>query len=442
MNINQYIASKKSEIKQPTLIKSDIRERWNTRVIPRFLHTQGRAGARQYLNDYGKGISAPKIIALALCAETMNATEMAAGFWEAAFASETGRHETFDPTPPPLTSPSSTETQSLFNLEPPKAEPSAPAHSASSPHTKEISHLPPHLQPGRILTMQPCDTLKPQSYFIESPDHIGQPKRDGHRNVLIASESGVFHQSRSTQLLSNLHPDLQTAIGLAAQRIGTFVLDGERYYLSVTGAEHRTSAQAATANIKAGKGEIPPIEVFSVFKALYAHGCDLTPLTEFARIDAAKVIVELIDTLLFDNSPNRPRIEVVPTAYTTQEKRALAQIQFSEGREGEVWIVKNAPYTPGKNHKTDIIRTKYKSESIVRVHGLTPSTNGRSFGSILICDENGNDLGAIGTGFDQNQSETLAQTFANNPRNTKIKIRHAGHTETGKVWQGVFLDIE
>lgn len=93
MNINGYAetARKKSKGK----VKAAIAERWNTRVLPRGLHNQGRRGAQAYLESYGKSIAAPKVVELALCAESMQAPAMAAGFWKAAYQLETGTSVSF-----------------------------------------------------------------------------------------------------------------------------------------------------------------------------------------------------------------------------------------------------------------------------------------------------------------------------------------------------------
>jgi hypothetical protein len=55
-----------------------------------------------------------------------------------------------------------------------------PAPKASSP---EVDGLPPHLQPGKIVTMQPVDAPPGVSRltYINSDRWIGMPKRDGER---------------------------------------------------------------------------------------------------------------------------------------------------------------------------------------------------------------------------------------------------------------------
>ena len=69
---------------------ADALERWNNRIVARGLHKQDEAGADQYLADYGKGIAAPKCVALAVACEVNGCNGIAMGFWAKAFSLETG----------------------------------------------------------------------------------------------------------------------------------------------------------------------------------------------------------------------------------------------------------------------------------------------------------------------------------------------------------------
>ncbi len=69
---------------------SDIVSRWESRVVAEGMNTRGRAGADAYLGRYGKGIRSPKVIMLARIAEIKGCAEVAAGFWEAAYALDHG----------------------------------------------------------------------------------------------------------------------------------------------------------------------------------------------------------------------------------------------------------------------------------------------------------------------------------------------------------------
>ena len=78
------------ETNRKTKVKAEINERWQTRVLAKGLHQMGQKGAEQYLDEYGKGILAPKVIQLALKAEMEKCPEMALGFWLKAYELETG----------------------------------------------------------------------------------------------------------------------------------------------------------------------------------------------------------------------------------------------------------------------------------------------------------------------------------------------------------------
>ena len=154
MNITEYIESKRNAKKK---IPSEIRERWNNRIVQRSLQLMGFAGAEQYLADYGQGIGVTKVVSLALCAETEGYPEMALGFWNKAFELETGEKT-------PAQQPNSDPTTST------NASTSTPTDLKAPPLVPE---LPPHLQPGRIVTMQPVDAPMDRSFYIDSPDYWG-----------------------------------------------------------------------------------------------------------------------------------------------------------------------------------------------------------------------------------------------------------------------------
>lgn len=102
--------------------------------------------------------------------------------------------------------------------------------------------------------------------------------------------------------------EIDRALLDAACKIGIFVLDGELYYRSVTGSEHRTAPQAITANIAAGT-DVPAVAIYAIFKALWYAGCDLTTATEAERIKAGEEIGKHLPSEFF---------EVLPTARCSQ----------------------------------------------------------------------------------------------------------------------------
>jgi ATP dependent DNA ligase domain len=436
MNINEYIESKRQAIKK---IPSEIRERWNNRIVKHSWHLMGVEGAVQYLTNYGNGISATKVISLAICAEFEGYPKVALGFWNKAFEIDTGI------TPP-------TPRQAKIRKPTISAEISTTVESQTTPEWKNrtfIPELPPHLQPESIVTMQPVDTTFERSYYINSPEYWGQPKRDGSRIVVIATKDKVYYQSRSTNLKGQPSAEINRALLEVASQIGTFVLDGELYYRSVTGSEHRSSPQALTANVAAGAANIPAIPVYAIFKALWFSEKDLTTATESDRIVAGEEIGKYLQSppvTGVEGWRGDEFFEVVPTARTQEEKLALVAKQELEGREGEVWVQRNCAYVGGKDTRSQIfVRTKHLLELDLIITKLSlTKAEGRPFGALSVAQEIDGKLvamGSVGTGFSSSDMEVIARLHAANPGKVKITVRSQGLTETGKLWHGRYTGL-
>ncbi|MFS8119511.1 MAG: ATP-dependent DNA ligase [Microcoleus sp.] len=424
MDCTEYAEAKRKAAKK---ISADIRERWNNRIVQRELHLMGEAGALQYLSDYGRGIGTAKVIGFALCAESEGYPEMAMGFWKRAFELETGEK--------PIAL--NTQNNATTALAPAKKSTAAP--TTETVNNPVVAELPPNLQPGRIVTMQPVDAPSERSYYIENPDYWGQPKRDGNRVVVIATPDKVYYQSRSTNLRQQPSIAIEQALIETAAKIGTFVLDGELYYKSHSGSEHRTGAQAATVNIESGFPTIQPSAIYAIFKCLFFKQNDLTILAESARIAAGVEIGEMLASL-------SPAFEIVPTSRTRAEKLLLANQQESEHREGEVWVLHNCRYVGGKDiKKFPMVRTKYCLELDLFIVGLTATkVAGRPFSAIKVAQEIDGKLvpmGTVGTGFSGEEMQEIARRYEVNQKNVKIKVRSQGLTESGKLWHARFLEF-
>ena len=424
MEFTEYAEAKRKAAKK---ISADIRERWNNRIVTRELHLMGEAGAVQYLADYGRGIGTAKVIGFALCAESEGYPEMAIGFWKRAFELETGEK------PIALNTPNNSTTN------PAPAAKSKAAAKVETVNNPIVPELPPHLQPGRVVTMQPVDAPSERSYYIENSDYWGQPKRDGNRVVVIATPDKIYYQSRSTNLRQQASIAIDRTLIETVAKIGTFVLDGELYYKSYSGSEHRTGAQAATVNMESGFPTTQPTAVYAIFKCLFSHGKDLTPLAESERIAAGVVVGEMLASLSSE-------FEIVPTSRTAAEKLLLAQKQESENREGEVWVLHNCHYVGGKDvKKFPMVRTKYFQEYDLFIVGLTATkVAGRPFSAIEVAQEIEGKLvriGTVGTGFSGEEMQEIARRYEANPKSVKIKVRSQGLTESGKLWHARFLEI-
>ncbi len=299
-----------------------------------------------------------------------------------------------------------------------------------------ISELPSHLQPRRIKTMQAVDAPMERSCYINSPEYWGQAKRDGNRLIAIATPDTVYYQSRSRKMMRQPSEEINQALLEIAAKLGTFILDGELYYRSVTRSEHRTSAQAATINATKGVKVAPP-PIYAIFKALWIDGKDLTIATEAERIAAGEKIGEYLREDFF---------EVLPTAKSLEEKTALALKQESEGREGEIWILKNCVYQGGKDkHSQAMLRTKYCLELDLVVTDLTSvKGTGRPFSAAIVAEEIEDKLvprGSLVIGFSLKDMEEILRRHTAEPGSVKITVRCSGLTENGNLWHGRFMGL-
>ncbi len=418
MEFDAYIAEKQHELANKK-IPQEIKERWQTRICTRQLHTLGRTGAVQYLADYGKGLAAPKAINLARMAASEGCEEMALEFWAKAFELETGQTV-------PRVNVLHVPVSSQVEISRPTA-------------TLSIPELPTHLQPGNIITMQATDAPSDRLYYINNIDYWGQPKRDGQRVIVCATSQGIFYQSRSTRFREQPTLEIQVALEAASKNLGTFVLDGELYYRAADGSEHRTGAQAATTNIELGQATEPPQPVYAIFSALYSQGQSLTDLSQAQRIDAGEAITQVLTELCH-------QFELVPTARAKEEKLALVSIQQREGREGEIWVQKSCRYIGGKDGKRlPIVRTKNYNDMELVITDLTPTTaEGRAFGAALTAELVNGELiprGAVGAGFNQQNMWEIFQLHKHNPGKVKILVRTQGLTEIGQLWHGRYLGL-
>ncbi len=434
MTFTEYVEGTRRSIKK---VPAGITQRWNERVLPRGLHRMGEAGARKYIADYGRGISAEKVVHLALKAESEDCPAMAAGFWKKAYELETGNVAPAEAAKAPAALPALAATDALTMLPPPRASNGSAA----------IPDLPPHLTPGELVTMQPTDARKSRQHYIDDPAFWGQPKRDGKRLVVTATPPPAqnFYQTRTGNLEEPPSPQIDQALAQGARKFGVFVLDTELYYADALGGEHRTGAQASTVNIENERGDVQPEPRIAIFKALFADGQDLTVQPESKRIELG----EQIGAWLAEKLPQN--FEALPTARTRAQKAALAAKQEAEGREGEVWVRSDCVYTGGKDTKGQVfVRTKYILTLDVVVLDLTPTTaTGRPFGAIkvgahvlsLSKDGKMTGLGAVGTGYDGRQMQELVTRHAKTPGRVVITIASQGLTERRQLWQPRFVDF-
>ena len=418
MDFVTYVAQKRAENTKKGVLKptADAMERWNNRIVARGLHLLGEAGADQYLVDYGRGIAAPKCVALAVVCESTNYLAIADGFWKKAYELETGFQV---PKSAPRTDYGRVPSGEMIPEE-------------VAPTT---SPFPPHLQPGRICTMQSVDAKYPRQNYIDDDRYLGQAKKDGRRMLAIGDGIEVYFQSRSTKKCGAPSIAIHNDLAALTKEIGPFILDGEAVCYSYDSSEHRTGAQAAITNMNAGHAYVQPIHAYAVFEALYSYGKDLTDRRKIERIDEANSLERVLHTMGLGRD-----IDVLVTYYTREGKAFLASDQKKNGREGEVWTLKDAPYVGGKDERYETtVRTKYFIDLKAVILGLTPTTaEGRPFGAIEIgIPEAGKikPVGSVGTGYTVSEMWDIYHRFAAGGP-VLINVKSQGLTENGQVWQG------
>lgn len=404
---------------------ADIEKRYRERIQSTGIDLEGSAGAGTYLARFGKNIKSKKVIALANASEYHDRPRLAEGFWRKAYEMETrliADNQSVAPVPSP--------------------QPEQPAALLAG-------DLPRDLQPGAISPMLAVDSEADRESLIQNSSYVAQPKRDGCRALIVASAEGIWVQARSLQVSPLGEATMRDAIAAAVAQHGPFVLDGELCFLDGEGREHRTGAQAQTANSLLGKANEAPMVVYSIFTALYVAPMDLRGLSLPSRIAFAEEIVGSIQSFC-DPSDRRTTIELLPTARTPEEKAALCELQRSEGREGEIWIDAGADYLVGKSHRVMMVRTKYFDDLVVTVTELTPSKDPkRPFGALKVSETSGQTgelvpVGSVGSGFSASDYNLIVTGFqkareAGVP--FEIEVRTQGRTETGKLWHARFLRV-
>ena len=405
MELQEYI-EKNSKKK----VSADIAGKWQARFVDTKYENLGDAGVQAYLNAWGKNIGYPKLVLLAVQAQNHERPDLAIGFWQRAFKME-------------------------FGTDPGEAVARAPSQAyvtevAAMPH---CDSFPEHLQPGKIVTMQPDDTKLLRETLIANPQMWCQPKRDGNKVLAIVSPTDCWFQSRERLRTVDVPGMRETLIELAAE-IGAFIVEGELCYVDAANKEHRTGSQCITANKKLGKPAEMPIPMYSIFHALFYGSVDLTAGYHARRVLIGLQIAEMLNQ-------KSPLFEILETATTEETKRTLCQRQVDQGREGEVWMNTQMPYKGGKIGDL-YCRTKYVIEFEARITELTKSTNpDYLFGAIRIVDVDGNSLGTVGMGCTRAEQRELVDALSLHPDDTWINVRAQNMTEAGVAFHARYLGL-
>jgi bifunctional non-homologous end joining protein LigD len=417
---------------------ADIDQRWQTRVIALGLH--GHDGGMDYLAQFGRTMAAPKAIKFANKAEREGDLEMAEVFWAKAFVLTNHLPVTVDELISIERNVQANDQRARQVPVTPVPATIPPAQSAADAEAIEKINraFPKEIQPGSFVTMQPEDARCDRQHYIDTPKYWGWPKRDGVKCLVFASATGVF-KTQSRQMKVNGAPSVsfQRACARVARQLGSYIVEGELYYLDFDGREHRTAAQALTANQALGHPEAKPQMRYAIFDCLLFHGQSMLERPMSVRVSHALSIAQALHECC-------EVFEVLPLASRRDEKDSLAQTQKAEGREGEIWFDATALYHHGKDKSDSIVRTKYVTEFEAFLVNLTQTTaENHAFGAMEIASLDGKPLGAIGTGFTLDEKREIHrryQEYLARPERGMLKVRitSRGYTETGAVWQGSF----
>lgn len=432
MNLKEYASERRSMGKYNW--NNDIIERWNTRILPAQLHEAGELGAQSYLSRYGKSIGFPKCIMLARYAEQQGALDMALGFWKKAYMLEMKQEVvTFDPAVMKKTATVIvSQTISVDEMELDFDE--------TLDQPVELHDFPAQYQPGKLVTMQPTDAANPRSFYIADDRYYGQPKRDGNKLIVFATPTKVWYQSRQLKVDEVAPtPQMDVAFRSVATHSGSFVLEGELFFVDDFGNEHMTGATCLAANAKGGKSGLQPLVKFSAFGALF---------TNYAiekKIDQVLLGQEIMREL---RTRNPSEFEVMPLAKTLEEKQELADYQKANEREGEVWFRVDLPTRPGKITSgkdpfyDGYVRTKYSiGIQRYRITAVAPSrAAGHTIGGFSIQDTDGNDVGTVGTGYTRDQQVKILELFQTEQA-AWVLVDAQTKTVYGKLRHARFIDF-
>lgn len=404
-----WIEEKEGSIKFPASKRRNVRERFTTRIYPMRWHKNGIDGANAYLGRYGRGIGIEKLIHLAMYADGEGHHVFAMGFWAKAYQVETKCYPSGNAMRAGL--PASEFSVALNSIP-------AQIPSTAKSEVRHYDGFNRSNQPGEVVPIQPVDAQYPKKHYVTLVTYWGQPKRDGHKLIVFATEGSVWYQSRSKKLLETPpDPDMHSHFMAVAKDKGTFILEGELYHLDAEGREHQTAATAVASNKKAGISESIQI-VFSAFGCLYWDNQHLTLLLKRNQVETG-------EKLMLDLAALDPNIfHVMKTARTNAEKSALVEDQ--KDREGEIWFRYDLKVQPGKLETIPdlffdgYVRTKNRLEAMrLRITKVAPGkADGHAIAGFDVEDENGRHCGRVGTGYSREQQREILSAFESEPENT------------------------
>lgn len=412
-------------------------ERWYSRIDKFGWQHEGIAGAMKYLKRFGGNIGAPKVIALAQHCEDFGFDDIALGFWAKAFSIEYPEETTDLLVADGIGNVLAVHSWVLLEQD---SDGYVEATEVVERHALALAgeRVPfSPLVPGQFSAAQPVDATQDRSYYVQLARFWGQPKRMGHKLIIFATEYERWYQTRQRGLNDAPCMEFDIAIRKAAEKLGSFVLEGELYHRDINDGEWQSLPEAAERNKQLGSDE-PGQMTFGAFGCVWAGERVITKKAD--QIEYSDHIMGLLETL------EPEMFKKVPTAKTQAEKRALCDHQKEHGLEGEVWFRYDLSYVPGKVTDSGhewygaYVRTKYKLEpKPYRVVGVMPSNaEGHTIANFEVVDEEGVNLGKVGTGYTREQQVQIMERFQANPDNFWVLVGADSMTVYGKFKHAVF----
>ena len=299
----------------------------------------GRRGAEEYLARFGKSIAAPKVIALARCAELNGCQSMADRFWETAYALDPAAAELPALADPRILSGSTTKTPAAAPTAPTATPPDRPR---ATPVQAAFGVLP---QLVNVITREEAERLN------EDNRYGLQRKHDGER-LLVRVARGEAKGGNKKGLVRHLPHNIRDAVA----KLKNSVTDAELVGITAW-----------------------------LFDLLELDG---QSLGDVGYEERHATLVNLVEAA---GSPED--IKVVEIIFGTDQKRAAFEELERTGAEGVVYKLLGAGITPGDGHR-DQLKFQFRARAAVIAGERNGSKNSVAI-SVFNSDGEKRDMGFL-----------------------------------------------
>jgi bifunctional non-homologous end joining protein LigD len=249
---------------------------------------------------------------------------------------------------------------------------------------------------------------------------VYEPKLDGVRALIYASEGAARVYSRNRKPLNDAYPELVEALGPAVR--GDTVLDGEIVAFDpergVTSFSRLQQRMPLRDPVRARRSQVAVY--LYLFDCLYYEGVDLTGLPLLDRKAVLRDVVWYDDPIRF-------------TPYKTSGGVAMLRAACEEGAEGI--IAKRATSRYVSTRSTDWLKIKCLRRQEFVIGGYTaPQGSRERLGALMVGYYDGRALryaGKVGTGYDRRTLEDLHRRLV--PLHRPTSPFSEGPTPAGEI---------